>query len=152
MNKHTLQYIDKLLKGVDVEWKTLGEVCRFINGRAYKQPELLASGKYPVLRVGNFFTNANWYYSDLELEADLVVLVTGMVPRADNKVGTLFKLPKGRDRFFNEVHMKLRPVETVIDGVTIAGSCQGPKNISESVNSALSSARVHSKRSRSWRR
>ena len=77
---------------------------------------------------------------ELELEADLVVLVTGMVPRADNKVGTLFKLPKGRDHFFNEVHMKLRPVETVIDGVTIAGSCQGPKNITESVNSALSAA------------
>lgn len=77
---------------------------------------------------------------ELEIEADLVVLVTGMVPRADNRVGTLFKLPKGRDRFFNEVHMKLRPVETVIDGVTIAGSCQGPKNIIESVNSALSAA------------
>jgi len=36
--------------------------------------------------------------------------------------------------------MKLRPVETVIDGITIAGACQGPKNISESVNSALSAA------------
>ena len=36
--------------------------------------------------------------------------------------------------------MKLRPVETVIDGVTIAGACQGPKNIMESVNSALSAA------------
>ncbi|NLY24058.1 MAG: CoB--CoM heterodisulfide reductase iron-sulfur subunit A family protein, partial [Bacteroidales bacterium] len=77
---------------------------------------------------------------ELEVDADLVVLVTGMVPRADNSVGTLFKLQKGRDRFFNEVHMKLRPVETVIDGVTIAGTCQGPKNIMESVNSALSAA------------
>lgn len=36
--------------------------------------------------------------------------------------------------------MKLRPVETFIDGVTIAGACQGPKNIMESVNSALSAA------------
>jgi type I restriction enzyme S subunit len=54
----------------EVEWKTLGEVCRFINGRAYKQPELLAAGKYLVLRVGNFFTNDNWYYSDLELDED----------------------------------------------------------------------------------
>ena len=77
---------------------------------------------------------------ELEVDADLVVLVTGMVPRADNSVGTLFKLQKGRDRFFNEVHMKLRPVETVIDGVTIAGACQGPKNIMESLNSALSAA------------
>jgi heterodisulfide reductase subunit A len=52
----------------------------------------------------------------------------------------VFKLPRGRDRFFNEIHMKLRPVETVIDGITIAGACQGPKNITESVNSALSAA------------
>ncbi|PLX09840.1 MAG: hypothetical protein C0596_00735 [Marinilabiliales bacterium] len=36
--------------------------------------------------------------------------------------------------------MKLRPVETVIDGVTIAGACQGPKNVVESINSALSAA------------
>ena len=77
---------------------------------------------------------------EMSVKADLIVLVTGMVPRADNSVGSLFKLPKGRDRFFNEIHMKLRPVETVIDGITICGACQGPKNIMESVNSALSAA------------
>ena len=41
-----------------------------LNGRAYKQDELLDSGKYPVLRVGNFFSNRGWYYSDLELDDD----------------------------------------------------------------------------------
>ena len=52
------------------EWEkcTLNEVCKFHNGRAYKQTELLAAGKYRVLRVGNFFTNDSWYYSNLELE------------------------------------------------------------------------------------
>jgi type I restriction enzyme S subunit len=51
-------------------WQTkkLREVCELINGRAYSKPELLADGKYRVLRVGNFFTNDHWYYSDLELE------------------------------------------------------------------------------------
>ncbi len=48
----------------------LGDVCKVINGKAYKQEELLDSGKYPVLRVGNFFSNRGWYYSDLELEED----------------------------------------------------------------------------------
>ena len=43
------------------------DVLRFINGRAYKKDELLTNGKYKVLRVGNFFTNNEWYYSDLEL-------------------------------------------------------------------------------------
>ncbi len=50
-----------------VEYR-LGDIANFINGRAYKQDELLDSGKYPVLRVGNFNTNTHWYYSDLELD------------------------------------------------------------------------------------
>ena len=52
------------------EIKKLGEICSFINGRAYSKHELLPHGKYPVLRVGNFFTNNQWYYSDLELNDD----------------------------------------------------------------------------------
>lgn len=48
----------------------LGQFARLINGRAYKQEELLAEGPTPVLRVGNFFSNRGWYYSDLELEPD----------------------------------------------------------------------------------
>lgn len=44
------------------------DVCELINGRAYSKNELLESGKYRVLRVGNFFTNNHWYWSDLELE------------------------------------------------------------------------------------
>ncbi|WP_372487224.1 restriction endonuclease subunit S [Lacticaseibacillus paracasei subsp. paracasei] len=56
-------------KGYSDAWekRKLGELAEFINGRAYKQDELLASGKYPVLRVGNFYTNDKWYYSNLEL-------------------------------------------------------------------------------------
>lgn len=51
-------------------WKmmTLGEAATFYNGRAYNQEELLDQGEYRVLRVGNFFTNKHWYYSDLELD------------------------------------------------------------------------------------
>jgi len=89
-----------------------------------------------LVSINDILTSKN----KMSVEVDLVVLVTGMVPRADNSVASLFKLPKGRDKFFNEIHMKLRPVETVIDGVTICGACQGPKNIMESVNSALSAA------------
>ncbi|WP_339247267.1 restriction endonuclease subunit S [Bacillus sp. FSL R5-0523] len=56
--------------GFTGEWeeRKLKEVATFINGRAYKQHELLNSGKYKVLRVGNFYTNDSWYYSDLELD------------------------------------------------------------------------------------
>ena len=53
-------------------WETceLQKVSTLLNGRAYKQNELLDEGKYKVLRVGNFFTNSNYYYSDLELEPE----------------------------------------------------------------------------------
>jgi len=49
------------------EWCRMQEVIEFINGRAYKKEELLVKGTYKVLRVGNFFTNDSWYYSNLEL-------------------------------------------------------------------------------------
>ena len=54
------------------EWEstTFGAAATFINGKAYKQEELLDQGRYRVLRVGNFFTNKEWYFSDLELEED----------------------------------------------------------------------------------
>jgi ferredoxin len=78
---------------------------------------------------------------ELELDADLVVLVTGMKSRTDSKdISAQFKIPIGNDNFFNEIHPKLKPVETVIKGVFIGGACQGPKNISESVQSSLSAA------------
>ena len=74
---------------------------------------------------------------ELAIPADLVVLVTGMIPRKNEELIGVLKLPLGADRFFNEIHPKLRPVETVVDGVYIAGACQGPKNSSESVASGL---------------
>ena len=52
------------------EWCRMQDVITFVNGRAYKKEELLLQGKYKVLRVGNFFTNNEWYYSDLELPED----------------------------------------------------------------------------------
>ena len=43
----------------------------------------------------------------------------------------------GNDGFFNEIHPKLRPVETIVDGVLICGACQAPKNSAEAVASGL---------------
>jgi heterodisulfide reductase subunit A len=78
---------------------------------------------------------------ELELETDLVVLVTGMVPRNDSRsVSEKLKIPIGSDGFFNEIHPKLRPVETVINGIFLGGCCQGPKNIPESIQSSLAAA------------
>ena len=56
-------------KGFTESWeqRKIGQISTFINGRAYSKSELLPNGKYKVLRVGNFYTNDSWYYSDLEL-------------------------------------------------------------------------------------
>jgi heterodisulfide reductase subunit A len=77
------------------------------------------------------------YGDELEIESDLVVLVTAMEPRSNQPLNDVLKLPVGLDGFFKEIHPKLRPVETVIDGVFIAGAAQAPRNSTESVASAL---------------
>ena len=76
----------------------------------------------------------------IEIPADLVVLVTGMVATANQRLLDILKLPLSAGGFFNEIHPKLRPVETVIDGVFIAGAAQAPKNLAESVASSMAAA------------
>ncbi len=72
-----------------------------------------------------------------ELSADLVVLATGMTPKSDARdIGNLLKVPQSADRFFLEAHPKLGPVDTASDGVYIAGTCQGPKDIADSLSQA----------------
>ena len=77
----------------------------------------------------------------LEVEADLVVLAVGMVPRHDVKdVASLLKLSRSPDGFFLEAHPKLRPIDTTTDGVFLAGTCQGPKDITDTVAQAKAAA------------
>ena len=54
------------------EWeeKVFTDVAQLINGRAYSANEMLESGKYMILRVGNLFSNNEYYYSDMELDDD----------------------------------------------------------------------------------
>jgi len=65
---------------------------------------------------------------------DMVVLSTGMEPQADQiEVAKTFGVSRSPDGFFLEKHPKLAPVETATDGVYLAGACQGPKDIPDSV-------------------
>ena len=76
-----------------------------------------------------------------EFEADLVVLAVGMEARSDvGDVSTLLKLPRSSDGFLLELHPKLRPVDTAVDGVFLAGCCQGPKDISDTIAQAKAAA------------
>jgi heterodisulfide reductase subunit A len=99
-------------------------------------PTVSTSGDGITVTVHDLLTAGE----ELTIAADLLVLVTGMVPRQNDALISALKLPVGRDGFLNEIHPKLRPVETVVDGVLIAGACQSPKTSAESVGSALAAA------------
>jgi heterodisulfide reductase subunit A2 len=76
-----------------------------------------------------------------EREFDLVVLSTGMSPPEDSKlIASLLKITLDKDKFFLEAHIKLRPFDTAVKGIFIAGSCSGPKDVEESINHGRASA------------
>lgn len=77
----------------------------------------------------------------LELHSDLIVLANGLVPNSDlGKLSSIFHVPRGADGFLLEAHPKLRPLESVITGIFIAGTCQGPKDIPDTVAQASGAA------------
>jgi heterodisulfide reductase subunit A len=72
--------------------------------------------------------------AEIELAVDMVVLGVGMEPQPDaGDVARLFGIGCGDVGFFTERHPKLAPVETAADGIFVAGACQGPKDIPDSV-------------------
>ena len=76
-----------------------------------------------------------------EEEADLVVLATGLTQRKDaGSLRGLLKLSLSPDRFYLEAHPKLRPLDTATDGIFLAGTCQGPKDISDTLSQAHGTA------------
>jgi heterodisulfide reductase subunit A len=77
---------------------------------------------------------------EVEVPADLVVLAVGMMPNPIQDLIELLKVSQGTDRFLLEVHPKLRPVETAVPGVVLAGTAQGPMNIQESSAAASAAA------------
>jgi len=77
---------------------------------------------------------------EIEIPADLVVLVTGMIPRNLDTLIDQLKLSRSADVFLQEVHPKLRPVELAVNGVFVAGTCQAPMDISESCSSGSDAA------------
>jgi heterodisulfide reductase subunit A len=77
----------------------------------------------------------------VELEADLVVLAVGILPRWDtNRLSALINVSRSADGFLAEAHPKLQPVESSVPGVFLAGCSQGPKDIPDTVAHAKAAA------------
>ena len=75
------------------------------------------------------------------IPVDMVVLCSGLEAQSDAKeVARLIKLCQGKEGWFTEKHPKLAPVATASDGVYIAGCCQGPKDIPDTVAQASAAA------------
>jgi heterodisulfide reductase subunit A len=92
---------------------------------------------YPLLvKVNDQLTGGE----EIEVPVDLVVLAVGMMPNPVEDLMELLKITPGKDRFLLEAHPKLRPVETAVPGVVLAGTAQGPMNIQESSASGSAAA------------
>jgi heterodisulfide reductase subunit A len=98
--------------------------------------EIYRKGEKLIVKAEDFLSEEIY-----EEQADLVVLATGLTPsREADKLRTLLKLSQGPDRFYMEAHPKLRPLDTAIDGIYLSGTCQGPKDIADTVSHAHGTA------------
>jgi heterodisulfide reductase subunit A len=127
----------------DYYLRTLEGGARFLRFHGTDRPTVILASPgdtHPVLvQVKDTFT----YGEQVEIAVDLVVLATGMVPRQIEDLVQMLKISRGNDRFLLEAHPKLRPVETAVNGVILAGTAQGPMNIQESLAAAsAASAKV----------
>jgi heterodisulfide reductase subunit A len=113
---------------------------RFLRFLPEQPPEVFRSerrnGSPLAVKVKDTLTGGE----EIEVPADLVVLVTGAVPRDVSDLASMLKISHSADGFLQEVHPKLRPVETAVNGVFLAGGCQAPMDIGESVAAASAAA------------
>jgi heterodisulfide reductase subunit A len=123
------EFYDKLLEeGVHFIRGRVGEVTDWAH-----QPE--EEGKL-VIRVEDTLAGVV-----RRIPVDMVVLATGLVPQSDAQdVRRLFNMSCGTEGFFLERHPKLAPVNTFTDGIYIAGCCQGPRDIPDTVAQAGAAA------------
>jgi heterodisulfide reductase subunit A len=78
---------------------------------------------------------------DIQIEADMVVLAMAIRPsRGAAELAKILKISVDKDGFFSEAHPKLRPVESMVSGMFLAGVAQGPKDIPETVSQASGAA------------
>ena len=116
------------------------EEVRFVRWSPENPPKVTAAkaGGRAVVRV---VLNDPILDQDLAFDADLLALAAAVVPTAGaQEIASLFKVPLGPDGFFQEAHVKLRPVEFAADGVFLCGMAHYPKHITEAVSQAYGAA------------
>ncbi len=131
-------YIDMRthFKGYEEFYRRARELgINFIRGKASKILENQTT-KNLIIRAEDMALG-----EPIELEADLVVLSTAAIPNKDSgDMARVLNITRGSDGFFMESHPKLKPVDTPVDGIFLAGACQGPKDIPYSVSQGSGAA------------
>jgi heterodisulfide reductase subunit A len=114
---------------------------RFIRYEQGAEPEIEA-GKAEDGRSVLKVTAADYVLDKkLELDADIVVLAAAVVPSATNSdISKFFKVPVNPDGFFQEAHVKLRPVDFAADGIFLCGTAHYPKHMAETISQAYGAA------------
>jgi len=113
---------------------------RFIRYEAEEKPrvEAVEEGGQPVLRIS---VPDPVLGQRMELDTQWLALAAAVVPSSTSqKVSKLFKVSLNPDGFFQEAHVKLRPVDTASDGVFLCGTAHYPKHITETVSQAYGAA------------
>ncbi len=125
------------IRTVKKDWEALYTAAREAGILFLRGPveDVQASGDRLLIKAYN-----ELFQAPSEDLVDLVVLAVGMTPGNGAPLRELLKLPVGPDGFFLEAHPKLRPLDTVMDGVFLAGACQGPKDLAESLTQASGAA------------
>jgi len=109
----------------------------FLKYKPEASPVVSSDQKSLVVTVEDVLTNNE----TIAIPADLVVLNVGMIPRKDaSDIQTKLRISRGADGFFQEAHAKLRPLDTPLDGIYLAGTTQGPKDITESTTMGSAAA------------
>ena len=123
-------------KGFEEYYKRGQEAgVKFVRGRVAELLEDPVSKKVTV-KVEDTLTR-----QIIESEFDLVVLSVGMTPNAGTeRIAEMLRLTKSPDGFLQEAHPKFKPVDTLTEGVFLAGTVQGPKDIPDTVSQASAAA------------
>jgi heterodisulfide reductase subunit A len=102
-----------------------------------EKPEVLGTDRVEAVRCFDDLLGRR-----LEVASDLVVLSVGMRPKQPETANfhDILKASLGSDGFFLEKHPELAPVETAVEGVLVAGTVQGPKDIVDTVAQASAAA------------
>ncbi len=77
---------------------------------------------------------------DVQISASYLILAAAIVPGDFSELVDLYKCGLNQDGFINEAHPKLRPVDMSVDGLFVAGLCNYPKTLSESISQAKAAA------------